>query len=363
MNCGERQRRDNSNSRLRRRILAFGISMILVVGQAAGQSSCERPAGIASESTINLRIDNDLFGGMDQDQGYTNGFMLTLVSPNLLTQADDPCLPNIARQVNQVFSSLQPSGYDELNMTVGFGQLMYTPSEPGPSDLIVNDRPYAGALMFSVGYNARKREMLRSAVLRFGMVGPMAQAGEVQSVWHDVIGIDRFNGWDNQLHNEPVFQFIVERRRRLVSEGVDSAWRWDLIGHVGGSLGNFATYANAGMEFRFGYLVPDDFGTAPLRPGGENTAPIRATASRGWLGHFFVVLDTRWVLRDITLDGNTFESSHRVHKRPVVADIGYGAAITHGNWRFAFARYHRTREFDGQKEQPTMGSITIGRKF
>ena len=44
------------------------------------------------------------------------------------------------------------------------------------------------------------------------------------------------------------------------------------------------------------------------------------------------------VLHDITLDGNTFKSSHSVDKRPFVADVGYGIAMTQGNWRIAIAR-------------------------
>lgn len=69
------------------------------------------------------------------------------------------------------------------------------------------------------------------------------------------------------------------------------------------------------------------------------------------------------MLHDITLDGNTFKSSHSVDKRPLVADIGYGIVVHRGNWRFAFIRYHRTREFEGQQEVPVYGTITLGRRF
>ena len=41
----------------------------------------------------------------------------------------------------------------------------------------------------------------------------------------------------------------------------------------------------------------------------------------------------------------------------------FGAAIYRGHWRFAFARYFRTREFHGQKETPVYGTLTIGRRF
>ena len=32
-------------------------------------------------------------------------------------------------------------------------------------------------------------------------------------------------------------------------------------------------------------------------------------------------------------------------------------------WKFAFARYYRTREFDGQRSRPSFGSFTISRAF
>ncbi|WP_234884508.1 lipid A-modifier LpxR family protein, partial [Xanthomonas perforans] len=53
--------------------------------------------------------------------------------------------------------------------------------------------------------------------------------------------------------------------------------------------------------------------------------------------------------------------SHSVDKRPFVGDVGYGLAVMYGRWKFALARYHRTREFDTQRETPVYGSFTISR--
>ena len=49
---------------------------------------------------------------------------------------------------------------------------------------------------------------------------------------------------------------------------------FDVIPHFGFS-GNVATYANAGLK-RAGWGLPDDFGTSPIRPAGDNSAPARA---------------------------------------------------------------------------------------
>jgi hypothetical protein len=69
------------------------------------------------------------------------------------------------------------------------------------------------------------------------------------------------------------------------------------------------------------------------------------------------------VIRDITLDGNTFRNSHSVDKRNWVAQGGYGLAVMYNRWKFALARYHSTREFDLQDQSPIYGSFTISRSL
>ncbi|MGH8027986.1 MAG: lipid A deacylase LpxR family protein [Pseudoxanthomonas sp.] len=332
---------------------------------AHAETECHGRARLAEDSTLNLRIDNDLFGGVGQDQGYSNGFLMTSVSPNLVDYVDDPCLPGIVHRLNTYLAWLRPTGYDEQNMTLGIGQILFTPADRQRSGLVLDDRPYAAALLLSTGYNARRGNQLRTSQIRFGMVGPSARGRQVQNGWHRIIGAEPFEGWGHQLQDEFVLQLIHERRRRWPGMTTRDGWSWDAIGHWGGSLGNFATYANTGMELRLGRFLPDDFGTAPLGPGGENTSPAHAAegASNRWDGHVFVVLDARWVLHDITLDGNTIKSSHSVDKEPWVADLGYGVSVERGHWKFAFARYHRTREFRGQGVIPISGSVTVSRKF
>ncbi|MBI0385484.1 DUF2219 family protein, partial [Streptomyces albiflaviniger] len=55
--------------------------------------------------------------------------------------------------------------------------------------------------------------------------------------------------------------------------------------------------------------------------------------------------------------------SHSVDKRHVVAYGGYGVAVMYGRWKFAAARYHSTREFNGQRQSPVFGSFTISRSL
>lgn len=339
-----------------------GLIVLWGLQPLAQAAECDRSAAGSGPMSITLRVDNDLFGGRGQDEGYTNGTLLSVASPNLTDFEHDPCLPQLARSLNRYLGWMQPDGGEQRNMVFAFGQALFTPSDNRARHLLENDRPYAAALLFSLGYNVREGDTMRSNHLRLGIVGPSALGRQSQDAWHKLTDSARFYGWDNQLRDEPVFQFIHERayRHALAVPARPSGWGQDVVARWGGALGNLATYANVGAEWRIGWGLPDDFGSSPLQPAGENTTPLRKLGvPSGWAGHVFVTASGRWVVHDISLDGNTFKNSHSVHRRPFVADMGYGVAITRGNWKLALARYHRTREFDGQRELPVFGSITL----
>jgi lipid A 3-O-deacylase len=347
-------------------VALLGAALASAWPARAASPECAASRAGMPDPAITLRLDNDLFGSEGQDQGYTHGLLFTAMSPNLADYRHDPCLPRIGRWLNRYFDWLHPGGFEQQNMVVTFGQAIFTPSDDLATELLPGDRPYAAALLFGIGYNARKGDDLHTTLLRFGILGPSARGKEVQETWHDWIDVETFHGWDHQLRDEPLLQLVKERMRRYSIRGAPGEARWsqDVILHWGGALGNYSTHANLGAEGRFGWKLPDDFGSTPLRPAGENTAPARkGDAERGWAGHFFATFDARWVLHDITLDGNSWKDSHSVEKKPFVADVGYGMAITKGRWKLAFARYFRSYEFDGQKERPSFGSITISRKF
>ena len=352
---------------MRQRLVSLGLlGLLSVLGAPAAASTatyCPDDSLRAHPPQVNFRVDNDLFGGKAQDQGYSNGAQLTLVSPNLLDYTDDPCLPKPARWINRHLEQLHAGRFDQQNMLFSLAQRIYTPKDSARQDLIEQDRPYAGVLIGSFGYNARRDNHLQTTQLTLGVVGPWAQGKQVQGAVHDLLGGDRFQGWDNQLHNEPVVMLTHERMQRWPADDSHRAtgWGWDAISHYGGALGNLSTRANAGAELRVGWKLPDDFGSTPLRPAGENTAPTRSGRTTGWSWHAFMTANAAWVVRDITLDGNTWRNSHRVDKRHAVALGGYGLGVVKDRWKFALARYHSTREFDGQRQPPVFGSFTISR--
>ncbi len=316
------------------------------------------------QGTYSFTLDNDLFANRDRD--YSAGFKAAWSSPNVRSFADDDCLPPWLQRAGQLFTQVYSPTVEQGNVTFTFGQAMYTPRDKAGTALIVNDRPYAGWTYLGFGYNTRSKLRLDSFEVNLGVVGPWSHAREAQRFVHKVRKLEQFEGWDNQLKNEFGAQLVFERKYRtefLQNPDSRAGFGFDVIPHYGFSLGNVATYANAGVELRAGWGLPDDFGTSPIRPAGDNSAPRTADGvsqfTRQIGAHVFASVDGRGVARNIFLDGNTIRDSHSVKKKYAVADVAVGIAANFGVYKVAYVRVFRTQEFAGQVAAPRYGSITI----
>lgn len=352
-------------------ILAFFLILAPCPAQAndGKPSNCADPipgmaALIRQPSLYIFHLENDLFNGTDSD--YTSGVKFSWVSANLQDYLKDPCLPHWVRQLNQLSESLHPRGDTSRNMVVTAGQAMFTPRDRNRTDLIRNERPYAGWLYLGLGYNARDEQRMDSVEVNMGIVGPAALAKQSQDFIHDLRGKSRFHGWDNQLKNEPGIQIVAERKRRVAENTGGTSLRFDAISHYGASLGNVKTYLNAGMELRIGNRIPDDFGTSPIRPTGDSNAPLGGGSVRHFSAggmHAFISADASIVARDIFLDGNTFVDSHHVAKKYLVGDVAGGVAWQWRGGKITYAHYIRSKEFIGQDATHGYGSITLSLEY
>ena len=341
------------------------LAPCLALADADKQRGCTRSSPDVAEiiqypALYNFRLENDKFSGTDS--GYTSGVNFSWVSANLQDYLHDPCLPPWVRQFNQFFEAAHPSAGTSRNMVVTAGQLMFTPQDRVRTDVIRTDRPYAGWLYLGLGYNARNDQRMDSVEVNLGIVGPAALGQQSQNFIHDLRGKPRFNGWDNQLKNELGIQLVAERKKRIWEYKGRAGPQLDAIAHYGASLGNVKTYLNTGLTLRIGSLVPNDFGTSPIRPGGDSNAPLESHVtqrfSEGGL-HAFISADARVVARDIFLDGNTFTDSPRIEKRRFVGDIAGGFAWQWPGGKLAYARYIRGKEFSAQSASHGYGSVTL----
>ncbi len=377
-------------------ILAVGFGAAPVHAEPA-QDAEQTYAGCTAAEAITFRgvtarLENDLFVGTDRN--YTNGVAFMAVSRDIAGGLRTECLPTPLRLHAELIKRLNPGFWSDAanpaptqNVVVKFGQSMYTPNDPLRTDLITDDRPYAGLLYVGMSWNRRRpdpqsgTEMLDTREITLGIIGPWSLARQSQNLVHDAIGEDRFLGWDHQLKNEPALQFAMDRKFKndRGSAAITPGFSADTIRSIGLRLGNIETSAALAVEGRVGWNMPNDFGSYPIRPGAENRPPSAAVAARRTPGdgtsagapragiHLFGTLEAKLVAHDFSLDGNLFRSSHHVTRRPWVAQAAVGVSAQglvagHGV-KLAAMRVYRTREFEEQTSRHAYGSVALSLEF
>lgn len=338
------------------------------------------------------RLENDLFTGTDQN--YTNGVAFTAVSHDITGKLRTECLPTPVRLHAELIKFMNPGFWSDAenpahtqNVVVKFGQSMFTPKDFSRTDLIADDRPYAGLLYVGMSWNRRKHEpqsnseILDTREITLGVIGPLSLAEQSQNLFHDAVGVDRFLGWQHQLKNEPALQLAMDRKFKDYrgTGAIMPGFSADSIRSLGLRLGNIETSATLGIEGRIGWNLPNDFGTYPIRPGAENRPPSAASIHSGTDDaspavarprpgiHLFGTMETKLVTHDFSLDGNLFQSSHSVTRRPWVAQAAVGVSA-HGlmaghGVKLAVMRVYRSREFEEQGPNQAYGSVALSLEF
>lgn len=301
------------------------------------------------EWVVSVRWENDTFGGTDKF--YTDGVALGVshTGPSWM----DP------------FANWLPWG--EGRRTVGYdvAQGMFTPSDTTRSVPDPKDRPYAGILAFGLTLHIEKESSYHGLKFVTGVVGPWSLAEEAQNAVHDLIGNGKSQGWDHQLHNEPIFNLAYEYRHRFQLAGELERLSVQALPLAGGWLGNMLIQGQAGGLVRAGYNMPDDFGPSLVRGMGFMPPPRRDVQSKSsdWGFSVYGGSVANLVLRDITLDGNTFKDSPSVEKEFFVPAAGVGMSVGNRRFQASFTYIFWGKEFEGQEDYSKFGSLSISYLF
>jgi hypothetical protein len=263
---------------------------------------------------VGFRWENDAVG--ETDENYSNGISLTYL------HSGRGLLGGLwgwfGVEEGQFFSS-----YD-------VGQIMVTPMDTDRPIPDPEDRPYVGMLYASASTQLQRGNVLHGVKLVTGVVGPASQAEHVQAWFHELIGDDKPQGWAYQLHNEPIFNLVYEHRRKYPLLADTSAWSAEIIPVGNIMMGNVLIQAQAGAQVRFGYQVPDNFGTTLIR--GFGALPYARPRRNGeteprWGAYVFASGSGVAVARNLSLDGNTFEDSPSVEKNPFFLTGEFGLSL------------------------------------
>lgn len=319
---------------------------------AIARDGFTQPAGMVTTNSnpeahgaLSLRWENDAFAGTDRD--YSNGTSLALLlrGRGLLGGFWD------------LFGQSEREYFQEYEV----GQAIVTPSDTSLTIPDPNDRPYAGLLYVDLGTAIRHENLFHGFKIVTGVVGPYSLAEETQNWFHDIIGSGHAMGWDYQLHNEPIFNLVYEHRRKYELFQTHSGFGSDIIPAGSAMLGNVLIQAQVGAQLRLGYHLPDDFGTTLLR--GFGAMPFPQYSSQEPVPKFglyaFASAGGTAVARNITLDGNTFQDSPHVDKRPFFPSTEIGARLWTRWFEVSFSYVYWGKEFYGQQADSRFGAVYL----
>lgn len=305
---------------------------------------------------FSINVENDSFGG-GRDENYTSGVRFSYHNARL-------SIPDWAKSVGELYPGFRIN--DTTAITYSFGQNLYTPKNITLSTADPNDRPYAGWLYASAALSTITDNHQDQFEIALGAVGPASLGKATQNFVHNHIFTDSADpqGWNSQLKNEPGLMLSWGREYPdLLSSHWDERIAFSLAPSFGVTLGNVYTLAQVGLGFR---LSPyeDRFADLPtrVRPSIPGNGYFQKPEDK-WSWGFFGGVTGYAVGRNIFLDGNTWQDSPSVDKKPLVYDTFIGIDTTYSNTRLSYTLNKRSKEFDGQDNESVFGSIALTRRF
>ena len=206
--------------------------------------------------------------------------------------------------------------------------------------------------------------------LQLGLVGPRSGQGRVQDWVHRDLGASsNFPHWEYQVPDYVGFNALYLKRRNYWL-GPGNSWRGTFFG--GTSLGNVATFANAGAVLAFGNPGEELAASTTIQPTsvpladlklhdqrGAGTTDLRsnsqkagddARSSRKWA--LFVGTDQRYIWKSVFIEGRK-EAAHDITLVRHVYDIFAGFSVQLGK-EHVFTYKHTRRSLEFRSSQPSV---------
>lgn len=312
----------------------------LVAQSLAGSASDEalRPWALTA------RWENDSFA--DSDRYYTDGVSLSITRGG--ASALDPWIDRLP--------------WSQVHRTLGFeiAQTVFTPKDTRRVVADPSDRPYAGVLALGLTVHLEGDEVYRGFKLMTGVLGPSSLADKTIRFVHQMGSWSEPRGWNSQLADEPILNLMHEYRHRYPLFGSGNGWEIQALPVAGLAVGNLLDEGYGGAVVRAGYRVPRDFGPTLLRGMGQLPPPApERYGETGWGFAVHAGTQAHLVLRDMTLDGNSFRDGPRVDKNFFVPMGLVGMAVGNERFQTCFSYVFCGKEFQGQDGVFEFGSVTL----
>jgi lipid A 3-O-deacylase len=306
-------------------LAAFTFICLISVNPSTAQESV---ADNTKSYPFSFVFENDLLSSTDGR--YSNGVIFSVSFPWL--QEDKNEEPDLIYDFFDRFTTVDRENRKKRK-TFGFGQAMVTPEDIERADLIEDDIPYAGLLFARLSLDYQNDKSADSYGLLLGVIGPSSKAERAQKFVHEFTDSADPKGWDHQLKDEPAININYEHKWKLFDTLTTSTRvGFDFTSYTGAALGNVLSDVRGGVIARIGNggnTFPSTF-----YKGGIGSLPdIGYSTNAPFTFYLMVGAELSYVFHSINLDGNTYQDSHDVDRKPVwgtlYGGIGVGYAIKH----------------------------------
>lgn len=266
----------------------------------------------------------------------------------------------------KLFLKMPDSVSRNNSFAVSVSQSMFTPTDISKSEILLNDRPYAGWLYVSIKCISNSYEVAQRFTTEYsvGLIGPNARQKEVQTWFHkSVVPSTKPMGWDNQIANDIGLNVRADYERGL---NLPSPYM-EMIGLVESNFGTVTNYMGLGSMIRIGRF--NDYFTNELGLRDINKTDVTKTLNRQRFNRnlqlFLAVrASMRAVIDNSLLQGGIFSydsSPYRLSSDDIKRFYFHGEFslnIIFKGVGFIYAQNFRTPEFNGAVDT-TWGSVTL----
>jgi lipid A 3-O-deacylase len=307
--------------RSNRPLLPLLIGLLLVALSAARAA--------AQDVTYEVVFENDALigavpGVVDSDREYTHGLVLA-------AEQDGAHLWNALAPGIRACVDRSAGGGVCARTRFETGQKIFTPDFRKPW-LTQLQRPYAGWLFGAMTARILDDAVSRSVRAELGITGPQAMGELFQRLVHKLLN-STVAEWDQQLGFEPAV-LLQYREDRLLELGSTGSTGFDLLPAWQVSVGNLRTGMQVGLTGRVGRNLPHPW--------------LHTPSDSGWLAFGFVAARQGWTLHELFLDGNLFQESSSVERRPFAAEAEIGGAVEYRKARLTSSLVFEQKLYETQ---------------
>ena len=294
-------------------------------------------------AVLQLGTDNDIIFKSDGD--YTGGLFFGYSS----TPTTKDIATGLASRLNMAGAFYSWSSQLQIKA--------WTPSEIKLQAPQPNERPYAGTLTADLGGNLYNSSKSLHLGIKAGVIGPSSKAESFQKKIHKWTGSSYPEGWDYQVKNHAIVDVSAEYDHLLMR----TASNHELSGYGRLVAGNFQPEIAAGVSWRWGDHLKEQFNSASLRPWQQKPGISHGKQSFWYL---FGSVEARYRFRDLTITGDTRQPVHPVTLQKPQGTAAFGIVGGYGSVGMSFSVMADSRSFKEDKDKlHSMGMLTLFWQF